>query len=151
MQYSFLELSLVREQKSDYSKLYLVNSSFSLSRYFHNFWASDIDLRERFRVVFLNHRNKVIGSQEVGVGGFGGVVVDARLVFSCALLAGASAIAVCHNHPSGETSPSQADRVLTNKLSEAGKFLDIRLLDHIIITEDKDKYFSFADSELLKD
>ena len=80
-------------------------------------------------------------------GGVSGTFVDAKLVFSVALKCNASSIIIAHNHPSSNLNPSEADKSLTKKLKSAGQFLDITLLDHLIIT--KDGYYSFSDDGLM--
>ncbi|MFC2176009.1 DNA repair protein RadC [Bacteroidota bacterium] len=98
---------------------------------------------EEFWVVFLNRANHVIGIENISKGGVSGTVVDPKVVFKLAVQYPASAIILCHNHPSGNLKPSTSDHQLTKKLKEAGKALDIPVLDHLIIGE-RD-YFSFAD------
>ncbi len=102
----------------------------------------DLD-KEVFKAVYLNRNNKVLLVKTISEGGIAATVVDPRLIFKQALEINAVSIAVAHNHPSGSLFPSQADRAITSKLVEAGKFLEVRLLDHIIISEMG--YFSFAD------
>lgn len=106
----------------------------------------DLD-KEVFKAVYLNRNNKVLLVKTISEGGIAATVVDPRLIFKQALEINAVSIAVAHNHPSGSLSPSQADRAITSKLVEAGKFLEVRLLDHIIISEMG--YFSFADEGIL--
>jgi DNA repair protein RadC len=102
---------------------------------------------EEFWVLFLNNSNKVMAKQQVSKGGMTATVVDIRLVFKQALELFSVAIIVCHNHPSGKLKPSDADVQLTKKIKNAGITLDIKLLDHLIITEKA--YFSFADEGIL--
>jgi len=102
---------------------------------------------EEFWVLFLNNSNKVVAKNQISKGGLTATVVDVRLLFKRALELAAVAIIVCHNHPSGKLQPSDADQQLTQKINEAGTTLDIKLLDHLIIT--KKAYFSFADENLL--
>lgn len=102
---------------------------------------------EEFWIVFLNNSNKVLQKQQLSKGGLTGTLVDVRLVFKKAIELNSTAIILCHNHPSGKLQPSNADKLITTKLSNAGKSLDIKVLDHIIITENA--YFSFADESLL--
>ena len=90
-----------------------------------------------------NRANNVLGSFLVGIGGISGVVVDPKLVFQAALKANASGIILAHNHPSGNRTPSQADIDLTKKVKAAGNFLEIALLDHLIILPEG--YYSLAD------
>lgn len=98
---------------------------------------------EEFWVIFLNRANQVIGKQNVSKGGVSGTVVDPKVVFKMAVQFPASAIILAHNHPSGNLKPSQADHQLTRKLKEAGKSLDIPVLDHLIIGDRS--YLSFVD------
>lgn len=101
---------------------------------------------EEFWVIFLNRSNEVIGKENISKGGVSGTVVDPKVVFKQAVQFPASAIILAHNHPSGNLKPSQADHQLTKKLKEAGKALDIPVLDHLIIGE-RD-YFSFVDESV---
>lgn len=98
---------------------------------------------EEFWVIFLNRANQVIGKQNVSKGGVSGTVVDPKVVFKMAVQFPASGIILAHNHPSGNLKPSQADHQLTRKLKEAGRALDIPVLDHLIIGDHD--YFSFVD------
>lgn len=102
---------------------------------------------EEFWIVYLNNSNKVIQKNQLSKGGITGTLVDVRLALKTALEVGATGIILVHNHPSGTLKPSQADKQLTEKLSIAAKSLDIKVLDHLIITEKA--YFSFADESLL--
>ena len=102
-----------------------------------------IDLKECFYVLFLNRNNRVIGYYKVSEGGTAGTVIDAKLIFSAALKVMASSMILSHNHPSGSIKPSEADKEMTKKLVDAGKILDIRVLDHIIVTDFF--YYSFVD------
>lgn len=102
---------------------------------------------EEFWIVYVNNSNKVLQTSQLSKGGITGTLVDVRLVFKTALRLGAVAIILVHNHPSGTLKPSEADRTLTQKLKKAGESLDIKVLDHLIITEKS--YFSFADENLL--
>jgi DNA repair protein RadC len=112
------------------------------------YWDENkIEFVEQFKVVLLNRAQKVIGLYEVFTGTTTHTVVDARLIFVAAIKANACAIILSHNHPSGSLSPSQADLDLTKRLKEAGNFLNISVLDHIIITSEA--YYSFADEGLL--
>ena len=102
---------------------------------------------EEFWIVYLNNSNKVLQTSQLSKGGITGTLVDIRLALKNALQLGAVAIILSHNHPSGTLKPSQADIGLTKKLKKAGESLDIKVLDHVIITEKS--YFSFADENLL--
>lgn len=102
---------------------------------------------EEFWVLYLNNSNKVLSKSQQGKGGITGTLVDVRLVFKTALEIGATALILCHNHPSGSLIPSEADKKLTQKIKVAGLNLDIHVLDHIIVTENG--YYSFADENIL--
>lgn len=105
--------------------------------------ADLLEYREEFIMILLNRSNLTIGFVKLSTGGLSGTVVDPKMIFSIALKAGASAIILSHNHPSGALKPSDQDIVITKKLSKAGELLDIKILDHVIITAEG--YYSFAD------
>jgi len=102
---------------------------------------------EEFWIIYMNNSNKVIQKNQLSKGGITGTLVDVRLVLKNAIEVGATGIILAHNHPSGTLKPSIADKQLTQKLKTAGESLDIKVLDHLIITEKA--YFSFADENLL--
>lgn len=102
---------------------------------------------ETFWLLLLNRANKIIKHIRISEGGVSGTIADPKKIFKLSLDNHASGIILCHNHPSGNTKPSDSDIKLTKKLNEAGKFLDINIIDHIIIGEQK--YFSFADNNML--
>jgi DNA repair protein RadC len=100
-------------------------------------------------VLYLNNAQRVIGAYKVSDGGITGTVADLRLILSVALKSVACNFIIGHNHPSGNMKPSEADIALTKKLKDAGKLMDIKLLDHIILSPEDGKYFSMADEGLL--
>jgi len=102
---------------------------------------------EEFWIIYLNISNKVIHKNQLSKGGITGTLVDVRLVLKNALEFGATGIILVHNHPSGTLKPSEADKQLTKKLKIASESLDIKVLDHLIVTEKA--YFSFSDENLL--
>ena len=102
---------------------------------------------EEFWVLLLNRSNSVIRKERISLGGVSGTVVDPKIVFKNALEHLASAIILCHNHPSGNLKPSDEDLRLTKKLKDAGSLLEIPVLDHIIISNEG--YFSFADEGII--
>lgn len=102
---------------------------------------------EEFWVLYLNNANVVLHSEKHTQGGLTGTLVDSRMVLKQALLLGAVALILVHNHPSGTLVASQSDKVLTKKMQNAARTLDIKVLDHLIITEKA--YFSFADENML--
>lgn len=107
------------------------------------FNAETIEYTEEFIVFYLNHSNKILGCVKLSSGGITGTVADTRVIFGIALKAAASSLILAHNHPSGNLAPSNEDKQLTQKAIEAGKLLEVRVLDHIIITTES--YYSFAD------
>lgn len=104
-------------------------------------------LHEEFHVIYLNRANKVLSVEEISKGGLSGTVADGKVIFKKALNKQASGIILSHNHPSGNLTPSAADKKLTNSLKEFGEMIDLQILDHLIVAQDK--YFSFADEGLL--
>jgi DNA repair protein RadC len=102
---------------------------------------------EEFWIMLLNRGNKILKSICISQGGLSGTVADPKKIFKMALEQYASSMILCHNHPSGNIRPSESDIRLTQKLKKAGSFLDLPVIDHIIVGEDS--YFSFADEGLL--
>ena len=102
---------------------------------------------EEFWVLFLNRSNRVIDNIRISQGGISGTVIDVRLILKNALDRLASSIILCHNHPSGNLKPSDADLKITTKIAEASKSMDIQLLDHIIIADNS--YFSLSDEGMI--
>ena len=102
---------------------------------------------EEFWVIYLNNSNKVLDKLQLSKGGMTGTLVDTRIALKRALEVGAISLALVHNHPSGTLQPSEADKQVTQKLATASKSLDLRVIDHLIITEKG--YFSFADEGVL--
>jgi DNA repair protein RadC len=102
---------------------------------------------EEFWIIHLNNSNKVLQKNQLSKGGITGTLVDVRLVLKTALEVGATSLILVHNHPSGALKPSEADKQITQKLKAAASSMDIKVLDHLIITEKA--YFSFADKTLL--
>lgn len=102
---------------------------------------------EEFWIIYLNNSNKVIQKNQLSKGGITGTLVDVRLVLKNALEVGATGLIVAHNHPSGTLKPSEADKQITQKLKLAAQSIDIKVLDHLIVTEKA--YFSFADDSIL--
>ena len=102
---------------------------------------------EEFWILYLNNSNKVLHTWKASKGGMTGTLVDIRLILKKALELNAICMVIAHNHPSGTLNPSQADIGLTKKIKKAGETMDIKLLDHIIVTDKA--YYSFADENLL--
>ncbi|MEH6678944.1 MAG: DNA repair protein RadC [Sediminicola sp.] len=102
---------------------------------------------EEFWILYLNNSNKILHMGQLSKGGITGTLVDVRLVLKQALELGAVALVLAHNHPSGGLSPSKADKMVTQKIKTAADTVDIKILDHVIITQED--YFSFADNAIL--
>ena len=126
-----------------------ITSSEAAAQILRQTWDADrINLVESFKIILLNRAHRVLGVSTVSEGGVSGTLADPKIIFATALKTLSSAIILAHNHPSGNTKPSQADINLTKKLVEGGKLLDIAVLDHLIITPE-DGYFSFCDEGLI--
>lgn len=115
---------------------------------FRKVWDNDsLLIYESMIVIFLNRQKNTIGWFKMSQGGLSGTLMDNRLILATALNCLAQGIIICHNHPSGNLTPSEADTKLTKKLEEAGKIMDINLLDSLILTETD--HFSYADNGLI--
>ena len=124
-----------------------ITSSRDASMIFREAHKDCMQHHEETYVIFMNRANRVLGIMLVSVGGISGVVVDIRIILQTALKVNCSAICLAHNHPSGALIASPQDINVTKKLKEACNWLDIQLLDHLIITEES--YLSLADEGLL--
>lgn len=143
-----MNYNIVNEIKLSYSRKgnadKTVMCSYDVSEVFRaHFDAEQIDYKESFYALYLDQKNKVLGIKKISECGITSTLVDVRIVMQGALLCNASAIIVCHNHPSGNLKPSREDIKMTEKIKEAAKFLDFSVLDHIILTSEH--YYSFLD------
>lgn len=139
-----MELGRRRQASSSLEKT-LITHSGDVARYLQTLLQ---DFRQEvFAVLFLNRANKINHFEIISRGGITGTVADPRVILKKALEEDAVNIILCHNHPSGSLNPSRADEELTLKIREAAKFLDIKVIDHIIVSEEG--YYSFADSGLI--
>lgn len=146
--YSVAEIALVYRNTVKPSQRPKVTSSRIAYEVLLAGWDEDrIEFVEQFKILLVNTANRVLGVYEVSTGGVTGTVADPRLVFSAALKSNASGIILAHNHPSCNLKPSNEDIALTRKIAEGGKLLDIRVLDHLIVTPEG--YYSFRDEGLL--
>jgi DNA repair protein RadC len=134
-----------RRQSSEPLQKPVINSSREIAEFFKGRLSDK--RHEVFAVLYLNRANKVNHFEIVSEGGITGTVADPRTILRKALESDAVNIVLCHNHPSGSLKPSRQDEELTLKIKEAARFLDIRVLDHIIVSETG--YYSFADEGLL--
>ncbi len=134
-----------RRHAGELKKIDVVRSSTDIA----NFLQTQLkDLaHEVFAVVYLNQSNKIIHFEIISSGGITGTVADPRIILRKALENKATSLVLSHNHPSGNLTPSKADTTLTDKIKNAASFMDIRILDHIIVSEAG--YYSFADEGLI--
>ncbi|MBN8878027.1 MAG: JAB domain-containing protein [Sphingobacteriales bacterium] len=142
------EIELVYKTKvkaSDRPKITCSNDAYKLLM--ETWDENKIEFIEQFKILLLNRGNRVLGIYENSTGGICGTVADIRLIFAAAFKSNAVNIMLCHNHPSSNLKPSRADDELTAKIAEAGRFLDIRVLDHLIVC--KEGYYSYADEGVL--
>ena len=139
-----LEIGRRREAATAIDKV-TIKSSKEIASYIRSL-LRDLE-NEVFGVVCLNHANRIKHYEVISIGGLTSTVADPRIIFKKALAADATSLILFHNHPSGNLQPSRADKELTQKIIEAGTLFDIRILDHIIVSEYG--YFSFADEGLI--
>lgn len=129
------------------SEMLQINSSCHLEEAFRPFFSDCMEHHEEFYIMLLNRANRCLGVSKISQGGQFETVVDNKIVFQIALKGNASAIALCHNHPSGNLKTSSADDRLTNKIKEGCSVLGLQLLDHIILTPES--YYSYVDENKL--
>lgn len=146
--FQLAEVELVYKSKIKASARPLITSSADISKILQQIWnPGKIELVEEFKVLFMNRANRIIGVMDTSSGGITGTVADPRIILCAAVKCCAVNIILAHNHPSGSLKPSRADEQLTVKIKEAARWLDISVLDHIIISSEG--YYSFADEGLL--
>ena len=141
-----LDLYELRKLQSNFPIVKITKSSITYDLVM-NFYGDDIDIYESVFILLLNNSNNSIGYAKISQGGITGTVVDVRLVAKYAVDSLATSVILCHNHPSGVLSPSSADKAITKKVKDGLALLDVRLLDHLIITSSS--YFSFLDEGLI--
>lgn len=139
----------VAEIKVSYSNIQSVKLKLTDSNILFKFllskWNMDIiEFQEECKLVLVNKANMVLGIYDLSKGGISGTVVDIKIALSVALKCHASGIVLVHNHPSGNLTPSESDKQITRRLKQACELLEIRLLDHLIIS--RENYYSFCDS-----
>ena len=147
-QFEVAEIQLSYKFKVKPSQRPNITSSKEAYEIFLENWDEDkLEFVEQFKILLLNRANKVLGIYEVSTGGVSATIADPKLIFAAAIKANASAIILSHSHPSGNLKPSDADLRLTKKLKDGGMFLEISILDHVIVTSEG--YYSFADEGLM--
>jgi DNA repair protein RadC len=134
-----------RRQAGRYLQKPVVSTSRDLASYLQALFRDHN--REVFAVAFLNQSNKINHIETVSKGGITGTIADPRVILKKALEENAVSLVLCHNHPSGSLKPSRQDEEITKKIKEAAKYFDIKVLDHIIVSDSG--YFSFADEGIL--
>jgi len=143
------EITVAYKMKKRNEKQLIIRSSADAAIYIMDgFDRNTIAMQEQFVVLYLNPANCILGLYRASSGGLTGTVADIRIILSIGLKTLATSIVIAHNHPSGTLKPSPNDIQLTQKFSEAAKTMDIKLLDHLIITPDN-KFFSFGDDGLI--
>lgn len=131
-----------RRKASDIIEAQKIRSSNDVYTIFNPLMA---DLQhEEFWILYLNRSNKILSRHKLSQGGISGTITDVRLIIKKALELLASSVIICHNHPSGNLDPSDADTRITNKIKDAASYFDINLLDHVIVTDNG--YYSYADN-----
>tara|TARA_B100000949_G_C13994992_1_gene330802 strand:- start:81 stop:530 length:450 start_codon:yes stop_codon:yes gene_type:complete len=148
-------LNKVNEIQLSYKESFLTSCETTISSsskaaaiLLQSFDMNTIALHETFKVLLLNNSNKVKGVYTLSIGGITGTLVDIRILYAVILKSLSTAVILCHNHPSGTLKASELDKEITEKIRKAGSYLDVKVLDHIILSPDG-KYFSFADNGLL--
>lgn len=140
------KLTMVENKDAPRAK---ISSSSAVEEYMKTYFYKDdqLNIQEYFYLIVLDNSNKTIGVQLISMGSITGTLVDLRLVAKYALESLGTSIILVHNHPSGNLQPSQADKNLTEKAKKALDLLDIKVLDHIILTEHS--FYSFADEGII--
>lgn len=124
-----------------------IESSKECASFIRQFYGDDIEIFESSFILLLNQANKTIGYAKISQGGITGTVVDVRIIAKYAVDSMATNVIISHNHPSGNLTPSESDKLITEKIKNGLNLLDINLLDHIIITSEE--YYSFAENNKL--
>jgi DNA repair protein RadC len=128
---------------SEFTKV-KITSSESAEKFIRQFYGDDLEIFESFFILLLNRANETIGYAKISQGGIVGTVVDKKILLKYVVESLASGIILAHNHPSGNTNPSQADLNITKDLQQLCKLVDSEILDHVILTADS--FYSFADN-----
>lgn len=142
------EVELIYKSKVKAADRPVMKSSADIAKLLRNFYDENtIELQEQFFVMYMNRSCRVLGVYKASIGGIAATTVDPKLIFAMALKLAASYLILSHCHPSGNLTPSNADRILTEKIRQAALLLEMKVLDHVILTSDE--HYSFADEGLL--
>lgn len=143
--FNIAQVELIYRNKAKAADRPVITSSKEAYNLLLSTWDKNrIELVETFKVMLLDRRNTCLGISEIATGGVHGCVVDPKIIFATALLARACNVILAHNHPSGGLVPGNGTITLSRRIREGGKYLDIRVLDHLIVTPDQ--FYSFADN-----
>ena len=140
------EMSAIYKIEKDIPNVKITQSS-TVNDYIRKVYPVDINEREAMVVLYLNNSNRTLGFSIASIGGLTSTIIDVRLVLKDALLSNATGLILIHNHPSGTLKASNQDMSITKKVKKAAEVMDIKLLDHLILTEEN--YFSFADDGII--
>lgn len=148
--FPIVRLGLVQDASPNQGKQIVTTSLEAMAAARLLYPPDDIAYRETFGIFMLNRRNRITGSMILSQGGQTGTVVDKKMIAQAAILSHATSVILFHNHPSGNLKPSEGDIKITKETKEALALFDIKVLDHIIlIPEEENNYFSFADEGML--
>jgi DNA repair protein RadC len=136
----------LKANTTDFDRVRITNSK-DVEQYARQFYFDDIGIYESFFIMLLDRANKVKGYVKISQGGIAGTVVDPLIVAKYVVDSLAQGVILCHNHPSGNLTPSQQDIAMTNKIKSGLAFFDVNVIEHLILTEDS--YYSFADNGLI--
>lgn len=136
----------IKSENTDFS-MTTINNYHSAEQFARRFYHEDINLYESVFIILLNRNNTTIGYAKISQGGISGSVVEGKIICKYAVDVLASGVILVHNHPSGNTNPSENDRRITKQLKQQLNLFDVNFIDHIILT-DKECY-SFADSGII--
>ena len=146
-EFTMPEITISYKDNVKASERVKILSSETSYSYLKLFYSECMEHHEESHVMFLNRANKALGVSLISKGGMAETVMDVKIILQTALKVHASGIILSHNHPSGNLRPSEPDKQITSKIKEACKYLDLVLLDHIILTDER--YYSFTDEGLL--
>ena len=141
------EVSIVYKSNTPVNKKVQIMSSLDINEIMQPVFSEFMSHHEEFWVMLLRNNNTVLGISKISQGGLSQTTIDARIIFQLALKANSSKICLCHNHPSGNLTPSIQDQELTRTIVQAGKLMNIEVLDHVILNDGG--YYSFADNGML--
>ena len=142
------EVEIIYRNTTPYQDRIQIRSSATAYEILLASWDQNrLDMVEQFKILLLDQQNNCLAISEIATGGTSACLADPKVIFATALKTRATGIILAHNHPSGNLTPSEADKLLTRKLKDGGKLLDIAVLDHLIVTSHN--YRSFADEGLM--